>query len=217
MYCKSCGANMPEGTKFCTKCGTPMSQKTALGTIVENHMGEPKPAGTAKEAHAETQAAANHDAFGGQSQKPAGTPQPPASGVPNQMLVSEPDASGAQPAHGQKKGGSALSVVTLALAATALVIAIITGFVLPATNTSNGPKAVNAGIAKVTIKAGEQTGKVKILEEKTPYVVMCTATGGDSTFSDVSFRKTSGEIYLFAKKKVDKDTECSIMWVAYEN
>lgn len=217
MFCRSCGAEMPEGVKFCTKCGTPMPARAAQGTIVE--------ARTENQPQKENPAPEAQKAVATEAAETVATPQPQVPQRPEPQVAAQPKPAaastpGKQPA--PKKSGGVASYIALGLAAVALVLAIV-GLALPNMNKQeatpapvDAAKIVAADTTTVTIKAGETIGRAKLFDENNSVIVVGTSAGGDSTFSDVMYDQAKGEIYIIAKKPVEKETKRDIMWVAFE-
>lgn len=237
MFCEQCGKTIADGVKFCTNCGAPaptsIITETSADLPQKNRPQESsrtvidvQPAQTAQQPlqsaapamqpqDKEPYQPVNVVQTTQSSQQPLQSPAPVT--YPQGESSQTNQRSDKTPGVAAKSQSPVLTYITLAVATAALTVAIIGGFVLPSTNQrSSGPKAVQAGTATIAIKAGEHFGETKILDENTTYYVVATSVGGDATFSDVMFNPGTGRLCLTAKKDVDKDTERTVTWVAYE-
>lgn len=195
---------MSDDTKFCTACGSPMT--AAQSAPAEQPQTQAQPAAQPQATQFDAQPAA--------TAAPAPTPTPIPQPVPvfqtNPRVAPAPAAQ----ATASQTFSDRLPMIGLIIAIVALILAII-GFIMP----GGGPgkaQVVDAGTATITITAGENTGKMKILPDNSSYIVVATSVGGDSTFSDVMFNSGTGELVIYSTHPLDADKQRSVNWVAYE-
>ena len=120
-----------------------------------------------------------------------------------------------------QKPGQAPAYAALVIAIIALVIACIGAFVLPTHEVATVSKAasarvVKAGSAEITIAADSTSGSVHILDSDSSYIVVATPAGKNAKYTDVTFNKGDGNLYLFASTKPKEDVTCTVNWVAYD-
>lgn len=200
MLCPNCGKNMSDDTKFCTACSASMSgaQKTPIHQPQEQPAAQPQ--------------ATQFDAQPASAPTPTPAPQPVPQPAPafQASMQSAPVAT-AQPARTLPLANR-LPLIGLILAIIALIMAIVS-FIIPGPGSGN-LQVVDAGTARIKVQAGEWGGSVRILPANSDLIVIATSIGGDSTFSDVMYNPTDGELVLATKSAQSSEVERSVNWVA---
>lgn len=212
MICSNCGNNISDDAKFCTACGTSMTspQQTPAeqNQVTEQHATWSSPQPQNNQQAIPPTPIANPES----TPHPTSFPTPISHFAPPvQATLSNPPAAVPQP-QTPRETNNRIVFISLGIALIALVAAIL-GFIIPS-HGSGALTVVNGGTAQIEVKAGEDFAKVKILPEKSNYIVVATAIGGDSKYGEVTFNNETGELFLFASKTPDETKFRSINWIA---